>query len=132
MILLKNCYCVVPDTKSEYLKDVDILINEGKIEKIAKNIGKLPGITREIDASKHVVIPGLVNTHHHFYQTLTRNLPKVQNAKLFSWLVYLYEIWKHLDEDAVYWSTALATAELLKTGCTLSTRSLGVRVGYTW
>ena len=121
MILLKDCYCVVTDSKSEYLKGVDILINDGKIEKISKNMGKLPGITREIDASKHVVIPGLVNTHHHFYQTLTRNLPKVQNAKLFSWLVYLYEIWKHLDEDAVYWSTALATAELLKTGCTLTT-----------
>jgi cytosine/adenosine deaminase-related metal-dependent hydrolase len=66
-------------------------------------------------------MPGLVNTHHHFYQTLTRALPAVQDAKLFDWLTYLYEIWKGLDEDAVYWSSRLAMAELIKTGCTLST-----------
>jgi len=68
-----------------------------------------------------VVIPGFVNTHHHFYQTLTRNLPAVQNAELFDWLVYLYEVWKHLDEEAVYYASMLAMAELLKTGCTTST-----------
>jgi cytosine/adenosine deaminase-related metal-dependent hydrolase len=62
-----------------------------------------------------------VNAHHHFYQTLTRALPAVQDAKLFDWLTYLYEIWKGLDEDAVYWSSRLAMAELIKTGCTLST-----------
>jgi cytosine/adenosine deaminase-related metal-dependent hydrolase len=67
------------------------------------------------------VVPGFVNTHHHFYQTLTRNLPAVQNAELFDWLVYLYEIWKHLDEEAVYYSSLLAMGELLKTGCTSST-----------
>ena len=68
-----------------------------------------------------MVVPGFVNTHHHFYQTLTRNLPAVQNAELFDWLVYLYEIWKHLDEEAVYFSSLLAMAELLKTGCTTTT-----------
>jgi cytosine/adenosine deaminase-related metal-dependent hydrolase len=68
-----------------------------------------------------VVIPGFVNTHHHFYQTLTRNLPAVQNAELFDWLVYLYEIWKYLDEEAVYYASLLAMGELLKTGCTCST-----------
>jgi len=47
------------------------------------------------------VVPGFVNTHHHFFQTLTRNLPAVQNAKLFDWLVYLYEIWKKIDGEAV-------------------------------
>jgi cytosine/adenosine deaminase-related metal-dependent hydrolase len=72
-------------------------------------------------APSHVVLPGLVNTHHHFYQTLTRNLPAVQDAKLFDWLVYLYEIWKYLDPEAVYWSSMLAMAELAKTGCTLTT-----------
>jgi cytosine/adenosine deaminase-related metal-dependent hydrolase len=74
-----------------------------------------------LDCSNCVVIPGLVNTHHHFYQTLTRNLPAVQNAKLFEWLVYLYEVWKNIDEEAVYYSSLLAIGELLKTGCTLST-----------
>jgi cytosine/adenosine deaminase-related metal-dependent hydrolase len=66
-------------------------------------------------------VPGFVNTHHHFYQTLTRNLPAVQNAELFDWLVYLYEIWKYLDEEAVYYAALLAMGELLKTGCTSST-----------
>jgi cytosine/adenosine deaminase-related metal-dependent hydrolase len=73
-----------------------------------------------IDCSTCVVIPGFVNTHHHFYQTLTRNLPAVQNAELFDWLAYLYEIWKYLDEEAVYYASLLAMGELLKTGCTSS------------
>ncbi|MCK5198288.1 MAG: 8-oxoguanine deaminase, partial [Spirochaetales bacterium] len=79
------------------------------------------GDDRVIDCSTHVIVPGFVNTHHHFYQTLTRNLPAVQDAKLFDWLVYLYEIWKNLDEDAIYYSSQLAMGELLKTGCTTST-----------
>ena len=82
-----------------------------------------PG-ARVIDCSRHVVVPGFVNTHHHFFQTLTRNLPAVQNAKLFDWLVYLYEIWKRVDEEAVYTSSLLAMGELLKTGCTCSTDHL--------
>jgi len=98
----------------------DILIESNKIKKIEKNIS-LQENHKILDCSKCVVIPGLVNTHHHFYQTLTRNLPAVQNAKLFDWLVYLYEIWKNLDEEAVYYSSLIAMGELLKTGCTLTT-----------
>jgi cytosine/adenosine deaminase-related metal-dependent hydrolase len=70
------------------------------------------------------VVPGFVNTHHHFYQTLTRNLPAVQNAKLFDWLVHLYEVWKNIDEEAVRISSLLAMGELLKTGCTCTTDHL--------
>ncbi len=76
---------------------------------------------RVIDCSRHVVIPGLVNTHHHFYQTLTRNLPAVQNVELFDWLTYLYDVWKYIDEEALYYSSLSAMSELVKTGCTLST-----------
>lgn len=101
-------------------RGVDILIEGNRIAKIGTNLSYPEG-TSVIDASRHVVIPGLVNTHHHFYQTLTRNLPAVQDAKLFDWLVYLYEIWKYLDPEAVYWSSMLAMAELAKTGCTLTT-----------
>ena len=121
MILLKDCYRALrPGGRAE--AGVDILVDGNRITRIAEGIAAsaLPAGTRVIDASRHVVLPGLVNTHHHFYQTLTRNLPEVQGAKLFDWLVYLYEIWKGLDEDAVYWSSRLAMAELLKTGCTLS------------
>ena len=125
MILLKNCFCLVTDGDSSPVSGVDVLIDQNKIARIGRNIVPTENTSSEpvriVDASRHIVIPGLVNTHHHFYQTLTRNLPAVQNATLFSWLVYLYEVWKHIDEEGIYWSTVLATSELLKTGCTLST-----------
>lgn len=128
MILLRDCYRVFIGAgpapaaagASGELAGVDILIDGARIARIGTNL-EAPAGTTVIDASRHVVLPGLVNTHHHFYQTLTRNLPAVQNAKLFDWLVYLYEIWKHLDPEAVYWSSMLAMAELAKTGCTLTT-----------
>jgi 8-oxoguanine deaminase len=119
LIVLKNCHCVA-GTPDRF--DIDVLIDGNRITRIAAT-GSIaaPAGARVIDASRHVVLPGLVNTHHHFYQILTRALPAVQDAKLFDWLVYLYEIWKGIDEDAVYWSSRLAMAELLKTGCTLTT-----------
>jgi cytosine/adenosine deaminase-related metal-dependent hydrolase len=73
---------------------------------------------RTIDARNHVVLPGLVNTHHHFYQTLTRNAPAGQNAGLFDWLVAHYPIWARMDRDALYWASQVAAAELLLSGCT--------------
>lgn len=120
--LLKNCFYILKSVHEDPLRGYDLLVNGNRVEKIEKNISFIPaGEDRVIDCSTHVVVPGFVNTHHHFYQTLTRNLPAVQNAKLFDWLVYLYEIWKFLDEDAVYYSSLLAMGELLKTGCTTST-----------
>jgi len=70
------------------------------------------------DASAHVVTPGLVNTHHHFYQTLTRAWPPVASSKLFDWLVRLYPVWARLDAEAMQLATTVAMAELLETGCT--------------
>lgn len=121
-ILLKNCFCAWPGVGQNTLKGYDILIQNKQIKKIEQDIdiAETHGF-RRIDCSDHVVLPGFVNTHHHFYQTLTRNIPAVQNAKLFDWLVYLYEIWKYVDEDAIFYSSLLAMGELLKTGCTLST-----------
>lgn len=123
-ILLKNCYYVWPGVDTADYRNVDILITGGKIDKIGKDLldqEKTPFAGRIVDCSSHVVLPGSINTHHHFYQTLTRNIPAVQNAKLFDWLIYLYEIWKYIDEEAIYNSSLLAMGELLKTGCTLST-----------
>jgi len=119
MILLKDCLCIVQSEGAD-LCGYDILVDGNRINRIGKRI-ETPADAVVIDASRHVVTPGFVNTHHHFYQTLTRNLPAVQNAKLFDWLVYLYEVWKGVNEDAVYWSSMLAMAELLKTGCTCTT-----------
>lgn len=108
----------------EGLRNQDILIEGNRIREVcAAPMSSLADCddTRIIDCSHHVVLPGFINTHHHFYQTLTRNLPAVQNAKLFDWLIYLYEIWKRFDEEAIYCSSLLAMFELLKTGCTCTT-----------
>ena len=69
------------------------------------------------DASAHVVLPGLVNVHHHFYQTLTRAYPDALNKALFPWLQSLYPVWAGLDEEMIAASTRLALAELLLSGC---------------
>jgi cytosine/adenosine deaminase-related metal-dependent hydrolase len=73
---------------------------------------------RVIDAHGMVVLPGLVNTHHHLYQTLTRALPAVQNAGLFDWLRVLYPVWGRLTPEAVYTSALVGLAELVLSGCT--------------
>lgn len=117
--VFRNCLGILlPDGSSP--EGLDVLVEGNRIKKVGRLEAAEFQDARIIDASNHVLLPGMVNTHHHFYQTLTRNLPAVQNAKLFDWLVYLYEIWKGLDEDAIYWSSRLALAELLKTGCTLA------------
>ena len=77
-----------------------------------------------IDASHHVVIPGMVNCHHHMVQSLTRAIPSVQNSELFSWLKGLYPIWAHLTPEMVKVSGQLAMAELLLSGCTTSSDHL--------
>ena len=122
-LILKNCFCIKPAGGTPSIEGKDILIDDNLISRIDRDIEAGPE-TRIIECSHHVVLPGFVNTHHHFYQTLTRNIPAVQNAKLFTWLKHLYEVWKYIDDEAVYTSSLLAMAELLKTGCTCSTDHL--------
>jgi len=128
MILLKNCYHIATfNENGDEFKGYDVLIENNLIKEIAPSIELDPiqdSKTEVIDCSDHLVIPGLVNTHHHLYQTLTRNLAGAQNSKLFDWLVYLYPIWAKLDADAVYYSTMLGSVELLLTGCTTTTDHL--------
>ena len=119
-IFLKNIYALMIGSDRPTLSGVDMRIDNGKVNRIGVGLA-IPDGHRIIDCSNLVVVPGFVNTHHHFYQTLTRNLPAVQDAKLFDWLVYLYEVWKYIDEEAIYYSSLLAMSELLKTGCTCST-----------
>ena len=125
MILLKNCFHIATfNAHNDELKHHDILIKNNVIETIAPSTQLPPEeaeTTAVIDCSRLLVLPGMINTHHHLFQTLTRNLPGAQNAKLFDWLVYLYPIWGRLDEEAVYYATLLGTAELLKTGATATT-----------
>jgi len=77
-----------------------------------------------IDATDMVVLPGLINTHHHFFQSLTRAMPGAQDAGLFDWLRTLYRIWPGLDDEAIYVSAKLALCELLLSGCTTASDNL--------
>ncbi len=122
-IVLKDCFYIQPSADAQGIRGADVLIQDSSIAAMARGLTVPPG-ARVIDCAHHVVVPGFVNTHHHFFQTLTRNLPAVQNAKLFDWLVYLYEIWKRIDGEAIHTSSLLAMGELLKTGCTCSTDHL--------
>ena len=83
-------------------------------------LGETPSVTIDevFDASEHVVLPGLINTHHHFYQTLTRAFPDALNKELFPWLKSLYPVWAGLTEELIHVSTRLASVELLLSGCT--------------
>ncbi|MFC5471958.1 8-oxoguanine deaminase [Cohnella suwonensis] len=71
-----------------------------------------------IDAGGKIVYPGMINTHHHLYQNLTRNIPFAQQCGLFDWLLTLYEVWRQLRPEDVYVSAAVGIGELLKSGCT--------------
>lgn len=73
------------------------------------------------EAGAHIVLPGLINTHHHFYQTLTRALPAALDRELFPWLQALYPVWARLDEEALAAAVRVAMAELLLSGCTTTT-----------
>lgn len=122
-LLIKNASWVFTASPNKMkLKDVDIYCEDGIIKRIAKNI-RIKA-TKTIDARNCVVTPGLINTHHHFFQTLTRNIPAVQDAKLFDWLRYLYKIWRWIDEDWIRVSTKVAIAEMLLSGCTTSSDHL--------
>ena len=109
------------DSKNSELKNAWVYIEDNIIKDLGTGTPPEAQVDRVISGKGMLLMPGFVNTHHHFYQTLTRNLPEVQNAKLFDWLIFLYEIWKNIDEEAVYYSTLLAAGELLKTGCTCTT-----------
>lgn len=87
------------------------------LEIVAGGCEPLQATDRIFDASGLVIIPGLINCHHHFYQTLTRAFPGALNKELFSWLVSLYPVWAELAEESIALSTELALAELMLSGC---------------
>ncbi|GAB2668875.1 8-oxoguanine deaminase [Gordonia jinhuaensis] len=97
-----------------------IAITDGRVAGVGANSEPAPTATETIDAGGRLVTPGLVNTHHHMYQNLTRSFAPVVNADLFTWLTQLYPIWSQIDDESVYLSTWVAMAELLLGGCTLS------------
>lgn len=117
-LLIKNAaFIATMDENDRELRGEDILVEGPGVAAIARNIPIHLG-TVVIDASNHWVFPGLINTHHHLYQTLTRCLGKIQQAELFPWLKFLYPIWAGLTPDSVYAGALVGLGELLKSGCT--------------
>jgi len=109
--------------KMEEISGGHILIEDTRILSIGPEPYKGES-DRIIDATNMVILPGFVNTHHHFYQTLTRNIPRMQNVGLFNWLKDHYEVWRELTEDGVYVSAKVAILELMKSGTTTSSDQL--------
>lgn len=128
-LLIHRARCIATqDDANTELKDASLLLRDGLIERIipaSENMDELlTQVDEVIDARRHVVVPGLINTHHHMYQSLTRAIPGVQNAELFSWLKGLYPIWVGLTPEMVRVSSQIAMAELLLSGCTTSSDHL--------
>jgi 8-oxoguanine deaminase len=122
-----RCIALMDDAQTE-LKDTSLLIRGNLIAGIGAAGALLQSaggrVDEVIDARGHIVMPGMVNTHHHMYQSLTRAIPAVQNAELFGWLRGLYPIWAGLTPEMIHVSTQIAMAELLLSGCTTSSDHL--------
>lgn len=120
-ILFKNIdYLITMNDKDEILRGVDLLTKDNKIISIGKDLNPLED-SEIVTCDNLVVMPGFVNTHHHLYQTLFRGIKEVQDMPLFPWLVGLYEFWKHITPEAVYYGAMVGFSELLRTGCTTTT-----------
>jgi 8-oxoguanine deaminase len=123
-LLIKNAHLVTMDDHQHEIPAGGLFIRDGFIEQVGPS-GELPGPADEtLDLSGHLVLPGLINTHHHFYQTLTRAVPAAQDANLFNWLTALYPIWARMTPDDIFTSTQTALAELALSGCTTASDHL--------
>ena len=119
-MLLKNIKALITcDDQKSVLNDVDMLIEKGMIKKIAPNITQAQE-TEVLDARNLFIYPGLVNTHHHFFQAFVRNRVDLDWSKLslIEWLDTIYPIFSKVDEDCIYHSSVTSIAELIKSGCT--------------
>lgn len=124
-LLIKNAAIVITmDDEHRQIRNGGIFVKDNIIQQVGKNEDLPQTADTVLDAKGLAILPGLINTHHHFYQTLTRAVPGAQNEELFDWLVRLYPIWGELDDEAVYVSTLTAMAELILSGCTTSSDHL--------
>ncbi len=124
-LLVKNVHILVTmDATRRELLDGALFIRDGVIEAVGHSRDLAETADEVLDLHNHIVIPGLINTHHHLYQTLTRVIPACQDAELFDWLKTLYPIWANLRAEHVYISAKLGLAELMLSGCTTSSDHL--------
>ncbi len=120
-LLVQHANLIVSmDDNGTQWEDGGIYVEDNAISQIGA-LGRLPQeADYTINAKGMIILPGLVNTHHHFYQTLTRNVPAAQDVNLFHWLRTLYPIWAGMTPEAISVSTKVALAELMLSGCTTS------------
>jgi len=98
-----------------------IVVRDGRIVELVPKGGQPTTTARFFEAGDHVVLPGLINTHHHFYQTLTRAMPAALDRELFPWLQALYPVWARLTPESLNLGVTVAMSELLLSGCTTTT-----------
>ena len=124
-LLVKNATVLVTmDATRRELRDAGLLVEDNRIVAVGPS-AELPATADEIlDLRGHIVLPGLINTHHHMYQSLTRAVPAAQDAELFGWLETLYPIWARLTPEMIRVSALTAMAELILSGCTTSSDHL--------
>ncbi|MBN1178512.1 MAG: 8-oxoguanine deaminase [Anaerolineae bacterium] len=124
-LLLKNADLLVTmDDSDRRIEGGGLFARDGVIEQVGPSADLPATADRVIDARGMVVLPGLINTHHHLYQTLTRAVPAAQDATLFQWLKTLYPIWAGLTPEAIYTSALVGLAELMLSGCTTASDHL--------
>ena len=124
-LLIKHAQLIATmDDHRREIPDGGLFIRDGFIEKVGPT-HTLPDKADEVlDATGYLILPGLINTHHHFYQTLTRAIPEAQDANLFNWLTTLYPIWARITPEDIRISTQTALAELALSGCTTASDHL--------
>jgi len=124
-LLVRNAAVLVTmDEARRELRDAGLFARDGWIEQVGPSAELPPSADEILDLRDHVLLPGLINTHHHLYQTLTRAVPAAQDAGLFQWLKTLYPIWARMRPDDIRISTTLGLAELALSGCTTTSDHL--------
>lgn len=124
--LIKHAHTLVTmDAARREIRNGALFIRDNVIEQVGPT-SELPATADDVLdlQGRHIVLPGLVNTHHHFSQTLTRAVPNAQNGDLFNWLKTLYPLWSNLTAEGIYLSTQMAAAELMLSGCTTASDHL--------
>ncbi len=118
-LLIRNIHTLVTmDADGRQLRGAFIYAKGGEIKLVGERVPRGLKAARTVDASNCIAVPGLINTHHHLYQTLTRALAAAANARLFDWLTTLYPLWSRIDEEAVHTAALVGMAELMLSGCT--------------
>ncbi|MBI4926819.1 MAG: 8-oxoguanine deaminase [Anaerolineae bacterium] len=124
-LLVKNATLLVTmDSSRREIAGGGLFARDGIIQQVGATAELPPTADRILDLSGCIVFPGLINTHHHFYQTLTRAVPAAQDANLFNWLKTLYPIWARMNPEDIFLSTQTALSELALSGCTTASDHL--------